>query len=111
MNYSPQATRVDIEKQPDESCLVLVWHKNWKAGSPPYRYFKTDAGYENLIEELKTDGWEVLEWTIGGRAWKDEIRPIRTSAQIRNKRKSINNHEAWYRKQGVDLTLNLAFYL
>lgn len=111
MNINSLVTRVDVEQQQSGKCLVLIWNQGWKAGNPPATVFKTDEDYQDLIDHLKAEGFEVLEWGIGARAWLGEIVPVRTGPMIRQKRKQINNHASWWRERGVDLTLNLAFYL
>ena len=112
MELNSSVTRIDIEQQGD-SILVLEFKDGWKPGNPPDNVYRiNDEPFsEALIFLIRLSGWTVVEWTIGARAWKDGIKPVRTGSQIRRKREQVRKSADWYRKQGVDLTLNLAFYM
>ena len=112
MKVDPFCIRIDIEEQPSGACLVLAWLAGWKAGDRPHQLFKTTDTYDQIIEDLRSQGWDIAEWGIGARAWKGERRMVRTRGQILKKRKQVQKHESWYRENGVNLgSLDLAFLL
>ena len=112
MKVDPLCIRIDIEEQPSGKCLVLTWPAGWKAGDKPLEVFKTTDSYSQIIEDLRSDGWDIAEWGIGARAWKGERRMVRTGGQILKKRRQVNIHESWYRENGVNLgSIDLAFLL
>ena len=110
MEINPNVTRIDIERQGDQT-LVLEYESGWMPGNPPARFYKVADPFSKSLKWLKELGWDMVEWKIGARAWKFGMSPVRTGPQIKLKRKQVFSSQEWYRKMGVDLTLNLAFYL
>ncbi len=110
MNENPIVTRIDIDKRTD-GCLILTYLEGWKPGNKPLAVSRSDQDFGEFIEELKADGWDVITWGIGARAWRGERRPVRTASGIRIKRRQIYNAGSWYRDNGINTAVNLAFYL
>ena len=79
--------RIDMFQVPD-GVRVMKWPVGWIPRTPPsVNYLNVEMTLDQMVEQLQSmDGWIVRKWASGARAWKGELRPIRTAHQIRKKR-------------------------
>ncbi len=56
-------TRMDIDKLPDGTLLIVKYTEGWKAGdSRLLGVSESDQDLGEYIEELTAQGWRVVEW-------------------------------------------------
>ena len=86
----------------------MKWPLSWRPHTPPaisYCY-QGDMTLDQMTALLQAKGWTIRHWHRGARAFKDEIRPIRTRGQIKRKREQLTRHP----RPGLQLcAIDLAF--
>jgi len=104
MSTNITITRVDMFSTPT-GIFVCKYADGWKIGTPPCkRYTIEDKSLDELVS-MFSDPWQVRRWSGGARAWRGDLKPIRSRNQILQKRESLTR----YPIPGVELhTLNLA---
>jgi len=80
-------TRIDLFKQPSGEVFVREYAEGWTASSHPVDMHTSVETFETCLAWLRSNGWHIRAWHNGARAWKDEIMPVRTTADIWRKRR------------------------
>lgn len=108
-----EITRVDFTKLFDSRTLILKYSRNWQIGEAPKEVYKSGVSFEEILDWFRSHDWDVCEWKIGARAFKNGRRPVRHSGGIKRKRREVRSNMRYYNDRGVNNTtsLNLAFYL
>jgi hypothetical protein len=84
---------VRIDMFENHSGVRVVKYPEGPSGyTRPLESYISRAPLEEMVAWLKSHGWTVRQWPAtpviqgGARAWRDDPRPIRTTAEIKRKR-------------------------
>jgi len=77
--------------------VVRTFPRGWVATTPPLseRFFPHDYDYFSFLDNFRENGWTVRTWNVGmyegGRAWKGELKPVRSRENISAMRNYLQN--------------------